>query len=325
MKYTLVTVVFEDELPLLQLQAASLRKFIAASMVETIVLIANSHDARFVRRLRECVQWYGHLAPLVVILDLNDFPRLPRTVGWFSQQLLKLLVARHVRTERYVVLDPKTHLIAPLTDAFLEHRDGRANMMDYPYTTHTLRPYLERTLRYLHLDPDQYVQKFPFSAPPFIIYTDVANDLIKSISQASGRTFEEEFINQKLTEFFLYSAWVVKKFGSIEKLYSYSKLYSPTIWEHKVEISQIKEELAHGAGRSPFINIHRRSIFKMRNSGLEYIAQLWTSAGLFEDQQSAIEFIKGYKKAYILAFYREIAVRKMRRFFEKRLAKSTPS
>ena len=50
MKYTLVTVVFEDELPLLQLQAASLRKFIAASMVETIVLIANSHDARFVRR-----------------------------------------------------------------------------------------------------------------------------------------------------------------------------------------------------------------------------------------------------------------------------------
>jgi hypothetical protein len=322
MKYTLVTVVFEDELPLLQLQAASLRRFAPSPMLEKIVVVANSHDARFVQRLRGCVQWYGDSAPLVTILDLSDFPQLPKTVGWFSQQLLKLLVARHVRTERYVVLDPKTHLIAPLTDAFLEHGDGRANMMDYPYTTHTLRPYLERTLRYLHLEPDQYIQKFPSSAPPFIMYTDVTNDLIDSIGRCSGRPFEEEFISQKLTEFFLYSAWVVKKFGSIEKLYSYSNLYSPTIWEHKVEISEIKEELAHGVGRSPFINIHRRSIFKMKDSGLEYIAELWTSAGLFEDRQSALDFIRGYKKSYILAFYREIIFRRLLRLrqkFERRL------
>jgi hypothetical protein len=58
------------------------------------------------------------------------------------------MIARIVKTKRYVMLDAKNHFVFLLTRNFLEAQNGRASMMFYSYYGNPLLNYLERTLDY---------------------------------------------------------------------------------------------------------------------------------------------------------------------------------
>jgi hypothetical protein len=316
MPYSFVTVVFDDELPLLGLQARSMRIFLPLAMVEEIVVVANERSPLLLERLRHMLPEYGVLAERVRILTLEDFPPIPKTSGWVSQQVLKLLVATHVRTPRYVVLDPKTHLIATPEESFFTHSDGRPKIIGCGYENHTLVPYLKRSLSYFDLRLDEYIQLFATSVAPFVIITDIACELINVVGSTPGLSFAEVFIEERVSEFFLYAAWIAKTRGDVQNVYHYHyDRHSPIIWEHRTSLPLLREEILAKIERSPFMSIHRRAIPKMRREGLEYIADVWCRCGLFDTQKDALMFLYGFRKGYRMAFYKEIAARKFAKLF----------
>ncbi|NJN91757.1 MAG: hypothetical protein HC878_16270 [Leptolyngbyaceae cyanobacterium SL_5_14] len=109
-KLTFVTVVFEEEYLLLQLQARSMRLYLSPIMVDEIIIIDNSCRGMPRAFKDELLIAYAQLAPLVKILLSKDICTIPSSQGWVSQQILKLMIAEHIESEWYVVLDAKITL-----------------------------------------------------------------------------------------------------------------------------------------------------------------------------------------------------------------------
>ncbi|MEP6842629.1 MAG: DUF6492 family protein, partial [Pseudolysinimonas sp.] len=111
-RLTFVTVVFGAETRLLELQARSLALYLDPDATASIIVIDNGWRRMSRRRQAHLLVAYGLLADLVTIVRTEDLvPNLPATIGWRSQQIAKLVVARSVSTDHYVILDAKNHLI----------------------------------------------------------------------------------------------------------------------------------------------------------------------------------------------------------------------
>ena len=67
------------------------------------------------------------------------------------QQVLKIKIAYVVRSDRYVALDAKNHLVSALTREFLESSTVNLRTNGYSYVDQPMLEYLERTLDYLGL------------------------------------------------------------------------------------------------------------------------------------------------------------------------------
>src|SRR5947207_402930 len=121
LKYTLVTVAHRDDLKFLHLQARSLQLYLSRDLAAEILVVKNP-------RAKQATKWpgslrreYGDLADLVRFIEAKEIAEIPAAAsGWFSQQILKLMVSQVVNTDRYLLLDAKNHLVFPLTRNFLE-------------------------------------------------------------------------------------------------------------------------------------------------------------------------------------------------------------
>src|SRR4051812_31598551 len=92
----LVTVVFEAEYDLLALQARSLDAFLDEGTVERIIVIDNSRSGMSTSRRHSLLRAYGRHARLVDIVRNTEVAVVPPTIGWKSQQVLKLRIAETV-------------------------------------------------------------------------------------------------------------------------------------------------------------------------------------------------------------------------------------
>jgi hypothetical protein len=126
--YTFVTVVFEAEYDLLALQARSMRLYCPLELIDSIFIVENSQHPATPGKRSKIMAEYGHLSKFVKFLMASEIANIEGTEGWWGQQILKLMVAQTVRSERYLVLDAKSHLIFKLTREFLEAPDGRARI-----------------------------------------------------------------------------------------------------------------------------------------------------------------------------------------------------
>src|SRR5262245_65860 len=182
-RYTFATVVFERECALLALQARSLRIYCPRDLIAAIIVIDNSERGLPDATCRELLAEYGDLAGIVRFVPATSVASTERAKGWQSQQLLKLLVANIVETERYVVLDAKNHLVTPLGRQHFEASDGRASVQAHGYRRHLMRPYLERVLDFLDLDPEPLLDRFPQTTTPFTLYSTIARQMTRELSR----------------------------------------------------------------------------------------------------------------------------------------------
>ena len=122
---TYVPVVFELELPFLELQARSFARNVAPEQVDRVLVIDNTRRGVPARRRDAILEAYGPHAPRVEIVPAREVAPPVTALGWMSQQVLKLAVARRVGTERYVTLDAKNIVVNPLDPGYLRAPDGR--------------------------------------------------------------------------------------------------------------------------------------------------------------------------------------------------------
>ena len=302
-RLTFATVVFGAETWLVELQARSLARYLDPEAVASIVVIDNGWRPLSRARRARLLAAYGPLADTVTILRTAELvPELPPTTGWRSQQIAKLLIARTVATRHYVVLDAKNHLIrATGLDDFVG-ADGRAHGDTHPYTAHTLKPRLITALRYLGASGtviEESLEDFLPTATPFVMDTAVARDMVDGVERSSGLPFAREFELQQLTEFFLYSSWIVVRGPGIDAVYDRVPIPSPTVWPKRRNPEGVVATIAEAElGDSAFFAVHRTTLARGDRSTRELIAAFWVRRGLFGDEGAARRYIAAFRRAY---------------------------
>jgi hypothetical protein len=293
-----VSVVFEAEFGLLLVQARSMARYVPPAAAPEIVVIDNSRRGMPEPLRAELLDAYGPLRPAVSVLRPADIDRIPGATGWRSQQALKLLVARRLRTARYVVLDAKNHFVAPLTPDVFEAPDGRMRARFYSYEEHPLRRDLEHVLDYLGLDPDVHVPHFTATVTPFVLEVADVVALMADVEARSGRRFAREFIGRDLTEFFLVAGWLVSRGRDLEKVYEPGLDAGPTVWPRGATPDGVATATAEAAERgTPMFAVHRLALLRLDDEAARRLAEFWAGRGLFPSAETARAFLAGARAA----------------------------
>lgn len=210
-----ITVVYQAELPLLEIQARSLDLYIKPQDINQIVVVVNDTDevAQYINP-----KWWGQHKDKVTITIADTYP----VTGWESQQLLKLLYASYSTQTWSMVLDAKTWFIKELELDKLFGTNGKPWCGSVPGLPNNFiqgRAFVEE---YYNIKLPKIVGP---NGVPFLFHTQTVKDMI-----AEFDNFVEFFSTNVcgpncMTEFFLYSGYITKCYGNIEELYNTNHSY----------------------------------------------------------------------------------------------------
>ncbi len=228
--YAFVTVAYDGETGLLRLQARSMRLYCPPDLVDEIIVVDNSQRATSNRWRTDLLYHYGKLARLVRFISRAELVTIPAGAGgWWTQQVLKIKTAEVIRSERYVLLDAKNHLISQLARDFLETEAGLPRINGHSFIKDPMRNFLERTLSYFGLSPELYLNWFTRTTTPFTILASEARALVQYLEDREGKPFALTFLEKQLTEFFLYSGFLESK-GILKSSYDLTQPHCAQFW-----------------------------------------------------------------------------------------------
>ncbi|MFE7845365.1 DUF6492 family protein [Microbacterium sp. NPDC057407] len=310
---TFVTITYRAEDTLLLLQARSLALFARPEDVASVIVVDNGTPALSTRAQRRLRDAYGPLAARVRIIRRSDLGGDVASSGWMSQQVIKLTVNRVVPTPTYVLLDAKNHLIRPVGVGDFLSDDGRARTGFHSYRSHPLLPRLERVLTYLQLDPSA-ADHFPPTSTPFVMHRDVAAALIDDVETSSGRPFADEFVSADLTEFPLYSAWLLRRDGGWDRTYVDAAIQAPTVWggaASRAGVTAAVEEAERWD--APAFGVHRRALHRLDDDGAALLADFLAERGLVAGPEDFRRVRRTFRRQYGAEILRARVASRLRR------------
>jgi hypothetical protein len=212
-----ITVVFQPELPLLEIQARSFDLYIKPQDVNQIVVLINDND--YVADLID-TNWWGQHSSKVVVKTTSQYDLVGD--GWENQQLLKLLGAAESQAKWSLSFDAKTWLIKPLDTAPYGLFDtvGRPNVGRMHLSPHfeSAKQFVEQ---YYGIEIEMVLGP---SGVPYVFHNEDVRDMIAGIPNFI-QFFQQAQQNPHLiTEFVLYAGFIIKKYGSVEVIYNPNKL-----------------------------------------------------------------------------------------------------
>lgn len=210
----LVTVVFRDELRILKAQAQSVAKFCEDLHIGNIYVVVNDTD-NIVKLIDSA--WWGKFSDRVVAVPRSVFSTAWSNNGWVSQQALKLMTAAISYNRYSMILDAKTIFVRDLTLYQLINAQGQiqtGQLEVYP----VFEPSRQIVNQLFGID---LVKQAGPGGVPFVVSNDAVRDLIAEVFARTARPFPTWFQEQGMvTEFLLYSGYVVKGAGSLDMMYS---------------------------------------------------------------------------------------------------------
>ena len=269
-----ITVVFRDELPLLEIQARSLDLYTSPADVGQITIIVNDTQ-EIVDYINPA--WWGKHKDKVVIKHGKQFT----ATGWESQQLLKLVTVADSTATWAMVLDAKTWFVKELKLDRLFDTNGKpwtGSVPGLPGVFVEARTFVE----------NHYSIKMPKivgpNGVPYLFHVDTVKSMI-----AEFDNFTEFFLtNVKfpnfITEFFLYSGYVIKRYGNIEELYNTNHTY---IFPMNIDDSEVTNfdnifnKVKMYSGSVLTVSIHRRAYKQLSAEQLDAWAEYVTKKQLF--------------------------------------------
>ena len=305
-----VTVVFEAEVPLLELQARSIARHVQDGVFDEYLVIDNTRKGLSPRARRRIRAELGSQGNRLAFTSRSAFHTAPTASGWRSQQSLKLMAARQLTADHYVVLDAKNHFIEPTTRAdFFDSVTGLPHGGIHSFERHPLRPQLEHVAAVLGLDPASAVERFTATVPPVVLERRVVNEVVVDVSGGEPDLFPTEFERAGFTEFFLYSGWQIARGATPDELVSGRSLVSPTIWAGASAPHQVRAALEQAAvADTTTLAVHRRALARLRRESVRDLAVFWTSHGLFRSSAEARRFIRRFR----IVYFRSMVAREIR-------------
>lgn len=305
---TFVTVVFDAEVRLLELQARSFSLFVDPAAVSAIVVLDNSVRGLSRRQRTRLRNAYGSLWSRVTIRRTGTLIDPRAATGWRSQQAAKLAVSSLIATPHYVVMDAKNHFTRETGAAAFVAADGRAHGALHSYAEHPLRPSLESTLTYLGAESSvirQAVESFPPTATPFVFDTALVRSMVDDLARRSGRSFDVEFERAELLEFFLYSGWLDVHGPGIAAAIDGASIPSPTVWPRLATMEGVESVIREAERDDAFVfAVHRQALARADAATRARIARQWAEIGLFPDERAAGRFVRAFRHSYLPALVR---------------------
>ena len=221
----ILTVVFQQELYYLEIQARSIEQYIDSNKIGKIFIVVN--DDSSVCDLVD-TSWWGKNQDKVVVYDRKYFGVNPKLPGWESQQYYKLAGANIAQSDWTMVLDAKTWFIQPLDFDKLFDSDGRVCLGIYP-TIPVFKAAEKFVEDFFKIESKQVIGP---AGVPFFFKTEEIHMLYKHLVDAGTNMFDFFTTNVlhpiHLTEFMFYSGWIKFKHGTLENLYSPKNAYQVT-------------------------------------------------------------------------------------------------
>lgn len=217
----LITVVFEPELYLLELQARSISLYIDHTRIRNIYIVVNG-DSHLCQTIDP--HWWGKNSGKVNIIHRSFFGDTSMLDGWSSQQLYKLCAANIADSEWSMCLDAKTWFIQPLDWHQLFDDGGRVKFSSFP-TIPVFRPAQSAIEKYFDINLPEVIGP---GGVPFMFHTETVKDMIDAIPRFFEFFCANVNMPSYMTEFMLYSGFVIKKYKTYATLYSDQQHYRVT-------------------------------------------------------------------------------------------------
>lgn len=320
MTTTIVTVAYEGDRLGLLLQARSLGLYAGGAGLAEVIVVENpssdgeGHGSGLGWR-SELLAAYGPLAPIVRFVPRKDVAALPQAEGWWTQQVLKLEVARLVGTADYLLLDAKHHLVRPLLPSFVRNDAGQLRVRGASYAEHPLLPFLLTALRHFDL-PLAAADFFPTTTPPFPLDRSVVLEIKAYAERRGDATLGEFMMREQLTEFFLYNAYLLAQ-GRLGDLYEVHQVPYPVVWKGKGDPRSCEALVAISrSSESPFFGVHRNAAGDMGVEAMTVLARYWEERGLMPSARAGLAHLRAMRRSQ-----REPLLRRLGRKVARALAK----
>lgn len=218
------SIVFEAEIYLIELQARSIELYLNPNRIANIYVIVNDHDSICDKIDKS---WWGINSHKVQIIPRSKYGVDVTLDGWSSQQYYKLCAAARAESDWSMCLDSKTWFVQKLEHDLLFDSAGRANFRPMP-TMEVFKPAQTFLENYFNISMPGVIGP---AGVPFMFHTTTAKNLIHHIEEKEPflEFFSREVRAPSLvTEFMLYSAFIIYKYKSYAGLYSKSQHYTVT-------------------------------------------------------------------------------------------------
>lgn len=301
-----VTVCFEREFSPLLLQARSLARSNARDVFGRYVIIWNDDTLPevFARRHRPRLaaeldgaglDW--EVVPRAALLPDQVVAGVP---GSRTQQALKLVASRLVRTDRYCVLDTKNHVIRPLAAEDLVAADGRMRSHRQSYPPQS--PFGERlaaSLAYFGLSradtpPNQDLP----TTTPYVLPSTEVRELISEVERRESLDFGTAFLCAPAlagtTEFLLWYAYLLSRPDApLTRLYALQDRIYTTFFNHSPQgEAMIAAEIERlDKPHVKFLGVHRNRFSRLTAPERAAFTRVWMKAGLFATEEQSATFM----------------------------------
>jgi len=254
----IVTVVFEQEIPVLRAQAQSLALYGQKLGIRNIYVVLN--DTETVATQID-PSWWGPLSGKVSVIPRTVFSTSFVENGWVSQQVLKLLAAAMSYNTYSMIMDAKTMLVRELDPAEFISSTGQIHtgLLD-------IYPVFEPSRKIVNaLFEIELTQQLGPGGVPFIMHNDTVRMMIAEVTMRTQQSFPAWFQQQGvLTEFLLYSGFVKFLCGELSVLYgSENRLGAPCNVSHN-EVDIWYKKFAQMRNKNTItVSVHRGAWTKL--------------------------------------------------------------
>ena len=265
----IVTVVFQDELETLKIQARSIELYCKDIGLRSIYVMVN--DSSTVDPA-----WYGSFADHVRVVPRSTYGCEWNEYGWVSQQVLKIYGAALSSNTWSMIVDAKTFFVQPLKlDQIFDGDQPQVGALDvYPVFE------ASRSITNKLFGIDLKKQLGP-GGVPFIMHNATVRSMISEVETCTGQYFADYFQQQgRLTEFILYSGYLEYKHGGFDALYSPNyKLHNVNLCHSETGIFDSKFNTMNQPDTLT-ISIHRDAWSKLSNEQQQQYHTLLAKRGI---------------------------------------------
>ena len=269
----IITVVFREELPVLQLQAESINLNCRVMCLHKIYVVINDDlDPTEID-----TAWWGRYADRVTIIPRTHWNISYSDNGWLTQQLLKILASAESNSTWSMVLDAKTIIIQPVELDRIFNDDGQLTWGYCPVFP-VFAPAQQIVSKLFGIDQTDIAGP---SGIPFFFHNQTVREMIREVESRTKQLFADWFQQQGMvTEFILYSGYVQYRDGSLDKMYTnqFSQRYLPCNVCHSEVDSFDRKFLEMQRPDTLTVSVHRRAWTQLSNLQKEsYRKLLWAS------------------------------------------------
>lgn len=267
--------VFKEEFSVLKMQAQSVDKFIDSELIDRIVVIINDESSTN----NVDPVWWGQFADRVMVLSRNIFSHNFTSNGWHSQQLLKLLASSICYNNWSCVLDAKTLFVRTLTKKDLFDQNQRP-MVGHCLPIQTVFEVAHNTVK--NLFKITFDTQISPGGVPFFLHNVTVRSMISKIEKLTGETFDQWFQSRPdLTEFLLYSGFVLSEYGNYNCLYNINQCYMRAVNLGHNELDLTEEKfLAMYQPETSTVSIHRHAWINLRAEYQQHYKNYLTTKGI---------------------------------------------